>query len=359
LKISIIGIAGSGKTTVFNTLTLSNISIGTYASGSQEPNVAVVKVPDERVEKLAKIFNPKKKTPAEITFFDYAGIVKSPGKKKSDIFSEEVKQSDALVLVIRVFEDESIPHPYESVNPLRDAEVLNLELIMNDLGLVETRLERLQKDLKSKKTPQTIAEAELMEKIKSYLENEKPLRMMNLTDEERKILRGYCFLSQKPTILLANIGEEQLSGSADKELEEYAKNTKMDFISFCGKIEMEISRMEPEEQKEFLKEYNINKPAKDFFIRKAYKSLGLISFFTVGEDEVKAWTIKKGTDAPNAAGVIHSDLQRGFIRAETVGYEDFIQLGCLIKTREKGLMRQEGKTYIVKDGDIINIKFNV
>lgn len=359
MKISIIGLSGSGKTTIFNTLTLSNINTGTFGAGGQEPNISVVKVPDERVENLTDIFNPKKKTPAEIIFQDFVGIVKSAAKKKSDIFTEDVKQSDALVLVIRAFEDESIPHPDASVDPMRDAEIVALELIMNDLELVENKLQRLQKDLKSKKTTQILAEKELMERIKQALESEKPIRQLQFTEEEKKIIRGYCFLSQKPIILLANIGEDQLDGDSFAGLQNFANQAGMEFISFCGKVEMEISQMEAQDQVEFLKEYGIEKPARDVFIRKAYELLGLISFFTVGEDEVKAWTITRGTDAPNAAGTIHSDLQRGFIRAEVVGYDDFMELKSLNKAKEKGLLRQEGKTYIVKDGDIINIKFNV
>lgn len=358
MKIAIIGIPGSGKSTVFNTLTQSNIEVGAY-SAKNAPNIAVVKVPDQRVEILNDIFNPKKKTPAEIIFEDYVGVTKDSTKKQASIFSEQVKQADALVHVCRVFEDETVSHPNGKVDPMADAEMLELELIMSDLILIDNKIERLSKEMSRKKTTELALELELMQKLKASLEAEQPIRLLELTEEEKKIIRGYCFLSQKPIILLANLSEEQLSNPPIKDLEAFSKKVGAEFLAFAGKIEMEISQMEDSEQQEFLKEYGIQERARDVFIRKAYNMLGLISFFTVGEDEVKAWTITIGTDAPNAAGIIHSDLQRGFIRAETVGYDDFVQVGSLPKAREKGMLRQEGKTYIVQDGDIINIKFNV
>ncbi|MGD9581334.1 MAG: redox-regulated ATPase YchF, partial [Vampirovibrionia bacterium] len=324
------------------------------------PNVCVVKVPDKRVEELTNIFNPKKKTPAEIVFEDYVGIAKDGSKKKESIFSEDVKQADALVHVCRAFEDETVPHPANKVDALDDAETFELELIMSDLVQVDNKLERLEKEIKRKKTPELEAEFELMQKLKATLEEEKPLRTITLNDEEKKIIRGYCFMSIKPMMLLLNIGEDQLG---DKELVEklevFAKSASIGMQALCGAIEMEIAQMSDEDQIEFLQEYGITESARDIFIRKTYEMMGLIAFFTVGEDEVRAWTITKGTDAPNAAGVIHSDLQRGFIRAETVSYDDFMTVQSLAKAREKGMLRQEGKTYIVKDGDIINIKFNV
>lgn len=359
MKIAIIGISNSGKSTIFNILTQSDIATGAFSTGKSTPNVAVIKVPDERVEQLNDIFCPQKKTPAEIYFEDFVGISKDGSKKKETLFSEQVKQADALVHVCRVFEDDAIPHPSDRIDGLRDAEYLELELILSDLILVETKIERLSKELTRKKTAEIVAEYELMLKLKTHLESEKPIREVVLTDEEQKIIKGYCFLSQKPIILLANIGEDQLLNPPTAALEKFAQDKNIEFQVLCGKIEMEISQMEPSEQQEFLKEFGITKGARNVFIRKAYEVLGLISFFTVGEDEVRAWTITKGTDAVNAAGVIHSDLQRGFIRAETINYDEFIKLGTLAKAREKGLLRQEGKSYIVQDGDIINIKFNV
>jgi GTP-binding protein YchF len=359
VKISIIGLPNSGKSTIFNTLTQSNIETGTFCSTKTAPNISVVKVPDDRVEKLTAIFNPKKKTPAEITFQDFVGIVKDGTKKKDSMFSEEVKQSDALVHVCRVFKEDTVPHPDGSVDGLRDAEIFELELIMADLALIDNKLERLKKEFSRKKTQELVFEHDLMERLKATLEAEQPIRSVDLTEEEKKVIKGYCFLSQKPMILLANIDEEQLHDPPVNEIEEFAHKIGIEFMAFCGKIEMEISQMDDSEQAEFLAEYGILEPARNVFIQRAYDMLGLISFFTVGEDEVKAWTITRGTDAVNAAGVIHSDLQRGFIRAETVSYDDFMSAGSLPKAREKGLLRQEGKTYIVKDGDIINIKFNV
>lgn len=359
MKIAIIGFPNSGKSTVFNVLTESNIETSAYSGGKSAPNIAVVKVPDERVEKLDAIFKPKKKTPAEIIFQDFVGIVKDDGKKKDTLFSEEVKQSDALVHVCRAFEDDAVPHPSGGVNPLSDAETMELELIMADLVAVDNRIDRLDKDLKRKPSKEAEFEIELMQRLKTILESEKPLRQTELTEEELKVIRGYNFLSLKKMIVLINLGEEQLSGYSTKEVEEFATNAGLECQALCGSIEMEISQMEPADQLVFLEEYGIEASARNIFILKAYNMLGLISFFTVGEDEVKAWTIVKGTCAQDAAGEIHSDLKRGFIRAETVSYEDFMAVESLAKARDKGTLRQEGKTYIVKDGDIINIKFNV
>lgn len=359
VKIAIIGFPNSGKSTVFNVLTQSNIETSAYSGGKSTPNIAVVKVPDERVEKLDAIFSPKKKTPAEIVFQDFVGIVKDDGKKKDTLFSEDVKQSDALVHVCRVFEDDAVPHPSDKVDPLSDAETMELELIMSDLMTVDNRIERLQKDLQRKPSKEAEFELELMQRLKVILEEEKPLRDAEITDEELKVIKGYNFLSLKKIIIVANVSEDQLSGEATKGVEEYASKIGVEFQALCGTIEMEIAQMEEEDQLVFLEEYGIENSARDIFIRKAYNMLGLISFFTVGEDEVKAWTIVDGTNAQDAAGEIHSDLKRGFIRAETVAYDAFMEVESLSKAREKGMLRQEGKTYIVKDGDIINIKFNV
>jgi hypothetical protein len=359
VKISIIGLSNSGKSTVFNTLTRSDVETGSFTTAKAAPNIAVVRVPDKRVDILSDIFLPKKKTPAEITFQDFVGIVKDNTKKKDTMFSEEVKQSEALVHVCRVFNNDTVPHPDGTVGPVRDAEILELELIMSDLALVDNKIDRITKELTRKKTTEMLLEKELMERLKTILESEKPIRSVELTEEEKKILKGYCFLSQKPMILLANLSEDQIENPPTQILKEFAANARIEFMEFCGKLEMEISQMEPEEQQEFLKEYGIDEPARDTFIRKTYNMLGLISFFTVGEDEVKAWTITRGTEAVNAAGEIHTDLQRGFIRAETVSYDDFMTVKALSKARDKGLLRQEGKSYTVQDGDIINIKFNV
>lgn len=359
MKIAIIGLPLSGKSTVFNVLTKSNIETSSYSGSKAAPNIAVVKVPDERVELLTEIFNPKKKTPAEIVFEDFVGVVKDGQKKKESAFSEEVKQADALVHVCRVFEDETIPHPSGKVDPLDDAEIIELELIMADLIHVDNKIERLKKEISKKKTPELETEFDLMQRLKDGLEAEKPIRQMELTEAEKKLIRGYCYLSQKPMLLLANISEDQLDDPPVAELKDFAQKAGLELQVLCAKLEMEISQMSDEEQLNFLGEFGIEKSARDIFIRKAYELLGLISFFTVGEDEVRAWTIVNGTEAAEAAGVIHTDLQRGFIRAETVHYEDFMTVKSLSGARDKGILRQEGKTYVVKDGDIINVKFNV
>lgn len=360
MKIAIIGLSNSGKSTVFNVLTQSNIETTAYSGSKSAPNICIVKVPDQRVEELTDIFNPKKKTPAEIVFEDYVGITKDGKKKKESVFSEDVKQADALVHVCRAFENEVVTHPSNKVDPLDDAETFELELVMSDLVQVDNKIEKLHKEINRKKTPELVTELEIMIKLKETLEEEKPLRLLDLTEDEKKVIRGYCFMSQKPMMLLLNIGEDQLNDKVLVEkMEEFAAKAGIGMQALCGDIEMEIAQMSGDDQLEFLKEYGITASARDIFIRKTYEMMGLISFFTVGEDEVRAWTITKGTDAPNAAGVIHSDLQRGFIRAETVSYDDFMTVKSLSKAREKGMLRQEGKTYIVKDGDIINIKFNV
>ena len=360
MKIAIIGLSNTGKSTVFNVLTQSNIETTAYSGSKSPPNVCVVKVPDKRVDELTDIFNPKKKTPAEIIFEDYVGITKDGKKKKESLFSEDVKQADALVHVCRAFEDEVVTHPADRIDPLDDAENFELELIMSDLVQVDNKIEKLEKEIKRKKTQEIEAELDLMLKLKATLESEKPLRLLELTEDEKKIIRGYCFVSLKPMMLLLNIGEDQLEDTALVEkIEAFTKKAGVGMQALCGVIEMEIAQMSDEDQLEFLQEYGITASARNIFIRKTYEMMGLISFFTVGEDEVRAWTVTKGTDAPNAAGVIHSDLQRGFIRAETVAYDDFMTVKSLAKAKEKGMLRQEGKTYIVKDGDIINIKFNV
>ena len=271
MKIAIIGLPTSGKSTIFNVLTESNIETSAFSGAKSAPNVCTVKVPDERVEKLSAIFNPKKKTPAEIVFEDFVGIVKDGAKKKESLFSEEVKQADALVHVVRIFEDETIPHPSGAVDPVGDAETLELELIMADLIHVDNRLSRIEKELNRKKTPDLVMEKDLMPRLKEALESEIPIRQLELTPEEEKLLRGYCYLSQKPIILLANYGEDQLDNPPIAELEEFAKKRNIEIQPLCGKIEMEISQMTTEDQQNSCQNTALNYVQEIFLLEKHMK----------------------------------------------------------------------------------------
>jgi GTP-binding protein YchF len=373
VKLTITGFSNSGKTTVFNALTGQALETTTYPtsiSAEAEPHPGVVKIPDARVEKLSLIYQPKKTTYATIEYIDYLGITSAKAggdiSQNAKVFNL-IKDADAVVHVVRAFEDESIMHPLGSVNPVRDVTSFEAELILGDLEFVEKRLEKIEQQEKRGKK-QEEADKKFLLKCKSALEEEKSLRNIEFTDEERRLMLPYQFLSTMPEIIVLNIDENDIS--SDKvnkymaETEAYFKETGQGpvppVLILCGKIEMEIAQLPSDEAEVFLEDLGIDEPAMHRLCRISYEALGLISFFTVGDDEVRAWTIKSGTIAHNAAGKIHSDIERGFIRAETVGYEDFISSGeSMQAVKEKGLARLEGKIYPVKDGDIINFKFNV
>ncbi len=361
MKIAITGLANSGKTTIFNALTGLNLETTIYPTLTAEPHLGVVKVPDSRIEKLSEIYKLKKTTYATVEYIDYIGITKGDIEQNRKV-SDLIKDVDAVVHVVRGFEDESIVHPMANVNPVRDAETVELEMIFGDIELVEKRLERMEQGQKRGKKPDE-TEKKLLLKCKEVLERETPLRDIEFSEEEQKTMKHLQFMSIKPAVIVLNVSEKDLNSEETagitSELQKFFKGKQVKVLNLCGKIEMEIAQLSPEEASAFLNDLGIHEPALNRLIHVSYDLLGLISFLTVGEDEVRAWTIKKGTDALEAAGKIHSDIERGFIRAEVVSFDDFISHGSMSAAREKGLLRLEGKTYEVKDGDIINFRFNV
>ncbi len=358
MKIGILGLANSGKTTVFNALTGLDLPVTVYASVEGEPHIGVVNVPDSRVVRLSGIYNPKKTTFATVEYIDYLGITRGDLKQNRKVF-DMVKDADAILHVVRVFEDESVAHPLGGVDPERDADTVEMELVLSDLELVEKRLERMEESRKRGKKPDE-QERKVLLRCREALEEERPLRALDLSDEELKTLRHLQFVTLKPEVMILNLGEDQLDdervGDLIHRLEERFSSP---VISLSGKIEMEIAQIEEDEQRDFLQDLGITEPGMTRVIQACYRHLGLISFLTVGKDEVRAWTVRKGTPAVEAAGKIHSDIERGFIRAEVVSYDDFIRAGSMALAKQEGVVRLEGKTYEVRDGDIINFRFNV
>ncbi len=362
MKIGITGLANSGKSTIFNSLTRLGVSTPSYAATSGEPHLGMAKVPDERIDRLAEIFKPKKVTYATVQFVDYIGLTRGDAKQNRSV-CEFVKDADALVHVIRAFEDEGVLHPLGSLDPLRDARTVEAELILGDMELVEKRLENMDLALKkgSKPSPE---ERALLEKCQAALNDEISLRDVSFTNEERVAMRHLQFMSIKPQVVVLNIGEHDLNSDQAaamcREVERlYKGSVWVKALALSGKIEMEIAELPSEEARAFLEDLGIQEPALNRLIRACYENIGLISFLTVGEDEVRSWPVRKGSDAHAAAGKVHSDIQRGFIRAEVISYEDFMKVGSLAAGRDKGLLRLEGKTYPVTDGDIIHFRFNV
>ena len=321
--------------------------------------MGIVKVPDSRLDKLAEIFRPKKTTNASIEYIDYIGLTKGNMEQNRKVF-DLIKGVDAIVHVIRLFEDNAVVHPIGNVDPLRDIETIELELIFGDLEFVEKRLERMEEGAKKGKKPDE-SEKKLLIKCKDFLQKEILLRDVTLNEEEQNSMKPLQFLSTKPEILVLNIGEKDLSAEYIKKLQLSILNRypSLSVLPLCGKIEMEIAQLSPDDAKPFLDDLSLKEPASNKLIKVCYDTLGFISFFTYVGDEVRAWTITKGMDAQKAAGKVHSDIERGFIRAEVISSDDFISVGSIHAAKEKGLLRLEGKTYEVKDGDIINFRFNV
>ena len=373
MKLTITGFSNSGKTTVFNALTGLDLETTVYPaliSADVEPHIGVVKIPDSRVDKLSSIYIPKKTTFATVEYIDYPGITSAAagggGSQNIKVFNL-IKDADALVHVVRAFEDEAIVHPMNSVDPVRDVASFEDELILGDLELVEKRLEKIEEQEKKGKK-QEKADRQLLLKCKKALEDEISLRDIEFNDEEKRLMLPYQFLTTTPAIIVLNINENDINSdkinSLQNKIETYFKSkgqgSVLPVINLCGKIEMEIAQLPDDEKKAFLDDLAIGESAMHKLCRISYDSLGLISFFTVGKDEVKAWTVSKGVIAQKAAGKIHSDIERGFIRAEVVGFNDYMSSDFdMVKAKDKGLVRLEGKTYILKDGDIINFKFNV
>lgn len=359
MKTGIIGLSSVGKSALFQLLTGTQAAAPT---GRPEARMGIARVPDARVERLAEMYQPKKKTPATVEYVDVPGVAKGEGAALVDLPALR-SGVDAFLHVVRAFESDVVPHPDGSVNPVRDAQMVELELILADLGAVEKRLERLEANIKKANRAEDVAERVIFLKMKEHLEGERPLRELTLSDEERRRLRSYSFLSEKPLLLVVNLGEDGIRDAAayleSSGLAALAARPSVALCPVSATIEAEIAQLPPEDAKAFMDDLGITEPGLNRVIQRSYELLGLISFLTAGEDECRAWTIPRGTRAQQAAGAIHSDIERGFIRAEVVAFEDLVAAGSIAACRERATLRLEGKEYLVKDGDVINFRFNV
>lgn len=365
LKAGIVGLPNVGKSTLFNAITNSKVEAANYPFATIKPNIGIVSVPDKRVDELVKIFNPRKTIYTTFEFFDIAGLVKgaSKGEGLGNQFLANIRECDAIIEVVRCFENNEIIHVENSVDPVRDIEIINLELIMADLDTCSNRLGKIENKARISKDKEALLEVNVLSKIKETLSNEKPIRSLSFNEDEKKILKNFGFLTAKPIIYVANVSDDVLSDVENdkyyKAVKEYAENENAQVLAISCEIEAELSTYSKEEKEEFLKMIGATSSGLEKLITATYKLLDLSTFFTVGEDEVRAWTFKNGMLAPDCAGIIHTDFKKGFIKAETYTYEDIIKYGSEQALKEAGKIRIEGKDYIAKDGDIFFFKFNV
>lgn len=364
MKLGIVGLPNVGKSTLFNAITDAGAQSANYPFCTIEPNVGVVAVPDERLDRLADMYEPDKFTPATIEFVDIAGLVKgaSKGEGLGNKFLSNIREVDAIVHVVRCFENDDIIHVEGSIDPARDIETIDIELILSDLDIIERRIDKSRKLMKGDKS--LVVEVEFLEIVKEALENGKTARSVECTEDEAKLLETVNLLTNKPIIYAANMSDDDfVNGVEDNErlarVKEIAKTENAIVLPICAEIEAEISSMDKEEKEMFLSEMNLEKSGLDRLITACYDLLGLISYLTAGKQEVRAWTITKGTKAPQAAGKIHTDFERGFIRAEVIAFNDLMECGTMTAAKEKGLVGSEGKEYVMKDGDIVLFRFNV
>ena len=363
MKLGIVGLPNVGKSTLFNAITKAGAEAANYPFCTIEPNVGVVTVPDSRIDTLHEVYNSKKTIYTSIEFCDIAGLVKgaSKGEGLGNKFLGHIREVAAIIHVVRGFDDDNIVHVSGQIDPLSDIETINMELILSDLEVLEKRAAKTQKNLKGDKS--LAKELELLNKVIAFLEEGKSARAMELSDDDAEYVKSLDLLSYKPIIYVVNLSEDEINDTDDnervKQIKEFAKTEDAEVVCICARIEEEISELDKEEKEMFLTELGIDESGLDKLIKASYKLLNLISFLTAGEDEVRAWTIKRGTKAPQAAGKIHTDFERGFIRAEVVSYDNLIACGSMAAAKEKGLVRSEGKEYVMNDGDIVLFRFNV